>query len=67
MVIEEFEGGLGYLENLAAEPPDDALGRQQVVALDAVSVSHEADSNHGVPRLKCMRTRKTRQAGTLRP
>jgi hypothetical protein len=61
MVIEEFECGLGNLENLSAEPPDDALGRQEIVSLDAVLVGGKSDSDHDVPRLKCTKTRKTSQ------
>jgi hypothetical protein len=61
MVIEEFEGSLGNLKDLTAETADDALGRQQVVALHAVSVGRESDSDHGIPRLKCTRSWKTSQ------
>jgi hypothetical protein len=38
LIIEQFESGLGDLKNLTAEPPDNTLGRQQIVALNTLSV-----------------------------
>jgi hypothetical protein len=46
MVIEEFQRGLGNLENLTAKAPDDAPGREQIVALYAVFIARKANADH---------------------
>jgi hypothetical protein len=61
MVIEEFKGDLGNFKNLTAESPDDALGRQQIIALHAVLVRQKSDSDHDAPQIKSTMTRKTSQ------
>ena len=38
MILEEFQSSLGDLENLNAEPPDNTLGSQQIIALNALSI-----------------------------
>jgi hypothetical protein len=66
MVIEEFQGSLENLKNLSAQPPDDALGRQEIVATHAVLVGRKSNSNHGVPRLKCTKAWNMSQADKLK-
>jgi hypothetical protein len=49
LFIQEFQVAFRNLENLSAQPPDDALRRQQVIALDAILLGRELDSDHGLP------------------
>jgi hypothetical protein len=62
MRIEEFERCLRDFENLTAEPSDDALGRQEIVALYAVLIGRKSNADHGIPPLKSTKTPKTGQA-----
>src|SRR5262245_60781358 len=64
MRIEEFERGLGDFEDLTAEPPDDALGRQEVIAGDAVLIGRESNADHGKPPLQCTKTPTMDQAAS---
>ena len=41
MLIEQSQITLGNFENLAAQPADDTVCRQQIIALDAVLVARE--------------------------
>lgn len=50
MLIQEFQVALTDLEDPPAEDPHDGLRRQEVVALDAILIGGESDSDHSAPR-----------------
>jgi hypothetical protein len=50
MFIQKFQVPFGNLEDLAAQPPNDTVRRQQEITLDTVVVGNELDSNHKMPR-----------------
>ena len=50
MLIQESQIALSDFENLAAEPSDDTVCRQEVIASDAVLVGAELNPDHSTPR-----------------
>jgi hypothetical protein len=49
MFMQEFQIPLGHFKDLAAQAPDDTAGGQQVIALDAILIGGELDSDHDTP------------------
>jgi hypothetical protein len=49
MFIQEFSIVLGDFEDSSAQPADDALGREQVIAFNAILIGVKLDSDHGIP------------------
>jgi hypothetical protein len=63
MFIQELQVLLGNLEDLAAQPTNHCVRGQQVIALDAISLGSELDSDHDNPPPKSMYEVAVRQAG----
>ena len=65
MFIEEFQIAFGDLENLAAQPADDRIRREDVIAPDAIFVCRKLNSYHGLPPPKNRQDPGIRQADAI--
>src|SRR5260370_13142388 len=66
MFIQQFQVALARLKNLPAQPTDDTAGGEQVIALDAILIGGELDSDHNTPPLQCTNSPRMSQAARRR-